>query len=392
MNPWNNIKKFLIIFLALFIIIFALSAPYSTHNIDKLAYVLAFGLDVGDSNTLKLSVQLSKPSDSSGGSSGGSYEKIVNGVECSSIDSGISLLNSYISRRLDLSHCKAIVISEELASKGVSEYMYTLLNNASTSPHASIIVSKIPAEDFLTFSSPELEDLPSRFYEITLTSNQYTAYTQNVTLINFFSDCVDTFTNPVATLGSTADLPITPANNIENIGLAVFKNDVLVGELSAEETIWHMIVSSKLKSCTISIPNPLGDSESISLNVKLSHDTKNNVSLINGTPYISTNVKIKVQIMSATQDSTSGNTNYYSQENIKLIENSCNEYLKNNITNYLYKTAKDYNCDIDSFGKYAVKYFSTIQDWQDYNWLDNFQDSTFNVNVETTIKSGNTFL
>ena len=58
----------------------------------------------------------------------------------------------------------------------------------------------------------------------------------------------------------------------------------------------------------------------------------------------------------------------------------------------LYKTAKEYNCDIDGFGKYAVKYFTTIQDWQAYNWLDNFQNSTFNVNVETTIKSGNTFL
>ena len=46
----------------------------------------------------------------------------------------------------------------------------------------------------------------------------------------------------------------------------------------------------------------------------------------------------------------------------------------------------------DKTGKYAVKYFTTIQDWQAYNWLDNFQNSTFNVNVETTIKSGNTFL
>ena len=68
------------------------------------------------------------------------------------------------------------------------------------------------------------------------------------------------------------------------------------------------------------------------------------------------------------------------------------KYLKKALNDYLYKTAKEYNCDIDGFGKYAVKYFPTIKDWQDYNWLDNFQNSTFNVNVETTIKSGNTFL
>ena len=392
MKPWINIKKLLIVLLALFILFFALSAPYSTRNIDKLAYVLALGLDVGSSNTLKLSVQLSKPSDGASGSSGSVYEKIINSVECSSIGTGISLLDSYISRRLDLSHCKAIVISEELASKGISEYMYTLLNSSQTSPHASIIVSKVPAAEFLNIASPELEDLPSTYYEISLASNQYTAYTQNVTLVNFFSDCVDSFTNPVATLGSIADLPVTPSDNIENIGLAVFKNDILVGELSAEESIWHMMVSSKLNSCTISIPNPLGDSDSINLSVRLSRNTKNNVSLVNGTPYISSNIKISAQIKSATQASTSGSSNYYSKENIKLIEDSCNEYLKKTINDYLYKTAKEYNCDIDSFGKYAVKYFTTIQDWQDYNWLDNFQNSTFNVNVETTIKSGNTFL
>ena len=250
MRIWINIKKVLIIFLSLFIVFFSLSAPYSTRNIDKLAYVLALGLDIGNSNTLKLSVQLAKPSNGSNGSSGTAYEKIVNSVECASIETGISLLNSYISRRLDLSHCKAIVISEKLAQKGVSEYMYTLLSSPRTSPHANIIISKIPSEDFLNIASPELEDLPSRFYEITLASNEYTSYTQNVTLINFFSDCVDSFKNPVATLGSSSSLPISPADNIENIGLAVFKNDILVGELNAEESILHMMVSNKLKSCT----------------------------------------------------------------------------------------------------------------------------------------------
>ena len=143
MRIWINIKKVLIIFLSLFIVFFSLSAPYSTRNIDKLAYVLALGLDIGNSNTLKLSVQLAKPSNGSNGSSGTAYEKIVNSVECASIETGISLLNSYISRRLDLSHCKAIVISEKLAQKGVSEYMYTLLSSPRTSPHANIIISKI---------------------------------------------------------------------------------------------------------------------------------------------------------------------------------------------------------------------------------------------------------
>ena len=388
----TNIKKISIVLLAVFIIIFALSAPYSTRNIDKLAYVIALGLDVGTDNNLKLTIQLSKPENDSSGSSGGSYKNIVDSVECSSIDSGISLFNSYISKRINLSHCKVLVISEELAAKGVSDYIFTLMNNVEMNPHASIIISKTPANEFIDSAQPQLEDLASRYYEIALSSSNYTGYTQNVSLIRFFSDCVDTFTEPVAMLGSIDDMPIVSNENIENMGLAIFKDGKFVGELSAQESIWHMIISNNLKSCTISVPNPIGDSDSIDLNLKLATDCKNSIKFVNGTPYVSSKVNLKAKITSTTQESTSGDTNYYTKENIELIENSCNEYFEKNITDYLYKMAKEYTCDIDGFGKHAVKYFTTIQDWNEYNWLGNFQNSTFNVDVDTTIKSGYSFL
>lgn len=392
MSSLSNIRKVAIILLVIFILLFALSAPYSTHNIDKLAYVIALGLDVGQNNNLKLTIQLSKPEGGSGSSSGGSYKNIVDTVECSTIDSGISLFNSYISRKVNLSHCKIIVISEELASKGVSDYIYTLLNNIEMSPHASVIISKTTATEFLNASEPELESLASKYYEVAMTSNQYTGYTQNVSLIKFFSDCVDSFTEPVAALGSIGDMPIQSGDNIENMGLAVFKSDKLIGELNAQESIWHMIVSNNLKSCTLSIPNPIGDSESIDIDLKLDKNTKNSVDFVNGTPHISSKIYIKIKIISATQESTSASTNYYQKENSKLIEEACNEYLEKSINDYLYKTAKEYKADIDSFGKHAVKYFPTIQEWEDYNWLENYQYSTFNVKVDTTLKSGYTFL
>ena len=53
MRIWINIKKVLINFSIIIYVFFSLSAPYSTRNIDKLAYVLALGLDIGNSNTLK---------------------------------------------------------------------------------------------------------------------------------------------------------------------------------------------------------------------------------------------------------------------------------------------------------------------------------------------------
>lgn len=452
MSILSRFKRIFILLLTIAIILFALSGVYATHNIDKLAYVIALGIDVGETENIKLSIQLSKPEDSSSGSAGGSSKNIVNSIECSSIASGIDLFNSYLSRRINLSHCKVVVLSEEVATNGISDYLYTLLNNIEMNAHANVIVSKSTAKDFLDSSEPELEDLASKYYETALNSSEYNGYTQNVTLIRFFSDYVDTFTEPVAILGAvntgnnsslqnydvntdtsnnttTSDTdttnnvssssnsptsnttgtslesssssnnsylagqtPMTSKNNIENMGLAVFNGDRLVGELTGLETIYHLMVSNELESCTMSIPNPLGDSEYIDVDLRLNSSTKNKVDFVNGMPYISTSLDVKIRILSTTEDSTKDGSNYYSKENIELIEQSCNEYLKEELNNYLYKTAKEYKADIDSFGKYAVKHFITLQDWNEYNWLDNYENSIFNVEVNTSLKSGYTFL
>lgn len=46
MFSWLYVKKTLIVLLSIFIVLFALSGIYASHNIDKLAYVAALGLDV----------------------------------------------------------------------------------------------------------------------------------------------------------------------------------------------------------------------------------------------------------------------------------------------------------------------------------------------------------
>ena len=57
------------------------------------------------------------------------------------------------------------------------------------------------------------------------------------------------------------------------------------------------------------------------------------------------------------------------------------------IYDYLYKTAKVFKSDITAFGKYAVSNFATIDEWNEYNWLDNYQNSFFNVDINVDIVS-----
>jgi len=113
----------IIAFLILFVI-FAngFSAAYTSRKLGNIAYVLALGIDVGEKSKLKVSAQFTKSSSISPGS-GSSGEDSSNIVlvsgEADSIFSALNLLNSYIGKEINLSHCAIFIFSEELAKERI---------------------------------------------------------------------------------------------------------------------------------------------------------------------------------------------------------------------------------------------------------------------------------
>lgn len=405
----KNLKRYLSLFLILTIFTFSLSGCYNTHNIDRLAYVVALGIDVGTHNTLKLSFQISIPGGKSEGNSSQTDTSIVNSIECDSIDSGINLMDSYLSREINLAHCKVIVFSEEFAYNGISESLYTLINKLEVRPTSNVVVCRSSAEYFLNNSKPLLEKLSARYYEVAPSSSEYTGYTEDVTLSRMFSDYKDSFKQCYAILGGVNnpsvyidsgedpseqdasykadETLITDEPNIENMGLAIFSGDSLVGELNGIETICHQIISDKLHTCIISIPSPFEKDDYISLRLRQTKNTKVKVKFVNGSPYITSDVYIEARILSMDKGAK-----YLDHDSIEKLEKYANSYLKDHLYNYLYKISKVYNSDIDGFGRYAASQFLTWSDWTSYNWLDNFHNSFFQVNVTTIVKSGYNFM
>ena len=148
------------------------------------------------------------------------------------------------------------------------------------------------------------------------------------------------------------------------------------------ETICHQIITNKLEECILSIPSPFDESLTIDLYVNLDKNTKNTVKIVDGIPYITSDVNLKTRILSADK-----NANYIQEDNLKLIEEYANSYIKSEIENYFYKTSKVFKSDISLLGKHAVKYFKTWKDWVDYDWLDNYENAFFTVNVNVDVVS-----
>lgn len=172
-------------------------------------------------------------------------------------------------------------------------------------------------------------------------------------------------------------------SGVENIGVAVFRQDKLIGTLSPIETISHLIVTNKIKSCNISMPDPEDNENLIDLYFDFSKNPDIDVSIVNGTPYIKVKITANATISSIKQLS---NTN--TEKQIKLTQEYANSYIEKLISHYLYRTSKELKSDCASLGNYALKNFKTVQELENYNWLQHYQDAFFNVECNITVDSG----
>ena len=172
-------------------------------------------------------------------------------------------------------------------------------------------------------------------------------------------------------------------NGVENVGTAVFRQDKLVGTLTPLETVAHLIITGKVKSCNISMPDPEDKENLIDLYFDFTTKPKIDVYIVNGTPYIKIKIKANATISSIKQLSNTNNENQ-----IKLTEEYANNYLEKLLLHYLYKTSKELKSDCSAFGNYALKNFKTMQELENYNWLQHYQDSFFKVESDVLVDPG----
>ena len=425
----NDIIKKIFIGAILFFLLAAFNEySNSAQNIDDLSYAVAIGVDVGKTAKYRISLQLttmessatesaisdSGSSSSSGESSGGtsssgnapSSNYIIQTVETDSIDSALNIANSYINKTINLSHCKILLVSEEIARQGVEPLVNSLINKVETRPDCSIIVSEIPSDEFENKSKPKIEQLLSKYYDVASNLETGRGYSETIKLNEFYLTLNDSFYQPYASLGTTYNttkntneqnissnldtqsktlVTNSEEQSVEVMGLAVFKKDKLVGNLSANQTLSHQLISNELDFSTLNIPSPFNPDETLDIYISSFKSPKIKVDIQNSSPFVQINLYVAARIVSF----NSYHINLLTEENLNLIQTTVKQHLETQIYDYLNTTAKEYNSDISGLGRYSVKNFKTTEDWNNYNWLENFQNSTFKVNVDISIKTGN---
>ena len=221
------IKK-LFIFIIIIIFLTAFSNSYSSLSISNLVLFVAMGIDESADGKLNVTFQFTN---SSPVSSTGSIEKnkpLNFTITADSISTAINLMNTYTGKEINLSHCKVIVFSEKIAYRGISNEIYTLINNSQIRPSTNIIISKSSAKEYIKSCKSEFENLQTKYYEVFTNSSQYTGFSSEATIGDFFNALVSPSEEPFAILGNINPTNISGYSGTENTGLAVFDDATLV--------------------------------------------------------------------------------------------------------------------------------------------------------------------
>ncbi len=375
-------KNFFLIVLSFILLISLTGCENSSIGIDDYYFVIGLGLDEAENDYIKLSIQIpSNPKNSSSDASSSqssSYE--IYSVEARTIEEAINILDNYLNKQINLSHCSAIVISESLAKKGIDQYINSLNNNVELRYNCQTIISSSTAYDLLEKVSNSGEAFSARLFDYLKNTTNYTGYT--------IESSIGTFAHDIDSKFCEATAIYTKVNNdiIQTAGIAVFKDQYLVGNLDVLESIAHLMVTNKLNKCFLTMDSIFIENGKIDFDTKLYKKTNTYINMINGSPFIKINVFPEISILNSGTD-----FDYNSSYNVEKVTHAVNKYYERIIKNYLYKISKDYNSDIDCFQGLYQSTFLTKEDFSKINWDKNFQNSFFEVNVTSRIYSSNLF-
>lgn len=427
----KNMLKFIAIVILTFVFLYAFSASYTSDSVDNISYVIALAVDENE-NEKNLQVTFEFMDTSSFSQEGSSETKsaIIDTVNASSINSAINILNAYIGKQVNLSHCKVVVFSDKLAKKGINAEVSELMNNIQVRPSTNLIICKGNALEYIKNSTSQLEKILTKYYDIFPNSSEYTGYTSDIMIGEFYNYLTTKECGNLAILGGlnptispsnlsgnpsnettngnsseksetekkseekpsnntpisemvSGNAPILGERGTENIGLAVMKDGIYLDDLTALDTLCHTLISGEVNSFLLTINNTEIYEHYLDIELFENMNPKISVEIESECPKINVDIKLIGRI-SGIKDGIN-----YSDEpsnlDLEKISEITKQTIKKYIEEYLKKTSTKFKCDIDYFYNHAKRRFLTLQDWRKYDWSSKYLNSKFNVNIEAKV-------
>ena len=377
-----------ILFLTILCLI--LTGCWDRNELNELAITMALGIDKVDDEYL-VSAQTVVPGEVSS-MKGGPGESPVTLFQAkgATVNDAIRNLAKLSPRTGYFGHLQIVVIGETLAQEGISNTLDYLSRYFEIRSDFYLLIAKETEAGKILNVQTVLERIPANtIFNILHTSQHRMSNTSAVTLAKLIVDLEREGKEGVITgiyimgdeeSGSSKQNveSITPTAQLKMDGIAVFKEDKLVGWLTDEEGIAYNIITNQVKNTLGTLSCPEGGKVNINVD-KLTSKLKNTI--VDGKPEI----KIDIQI-SGNIGEIDCEIDVTKEETVKMLEKTYEEQVEKNVNETIQVVQDDFQSDIFGFG--AAIHQSNPKEWKKIKsqWGTEFSEIKTTVKVKVNIR------
>lgn len=273
-------------------------------------------------------------------------------------------------------HTNIIIISEDLAKRGISPPLDWIGRNPEVRLSTNIFVSKGKTAKEILYDKQEFTKIRTFEYERLQNSYELLSKLPIIRASRVINQVQQSELYAVLPTVELVDIDSKTASN--SIGSAHFKRGKLVGYLNPLDTMKYLFVQDEVKKGILIIP--LGKDRKVSLNI---YKNKTHIKFDFKDEKLSVHVNIKSLVDIAEID---GEFDYTTIDGIELLKKKSDKYLEKEIETFIKDFQKDIGNDIFAFGNKLKKRHPELWKSVEKNWDDIFSELDVVVNSDIKIK------
>jgi len=347
-------------------IILSFSSCWSRRELNTLAIVLATAFDTTTQpEMLQVTAQVVKPGQikaSSSASGGEATQKAYTNIKSidKSVISAYAKITRMNNRTMYFSHNRIIILSRELAEKGISEEVDSFTRNNETRLNVYLLVSEGKASDILN-EEFDLESIPANHIAEMIENQKINSETAITTLRDFDIAMLSDSTTPLVPIIKIYETD--GKNDAKLEGTAVFKDGKMIGEFNVSQTRGLLWVTGKAHQGVETVQTDWGQ-----VDLRFSH-SQGSFKIVKNEDG-STGIRIKIDARGCI-DSNATEEDISTVQNLEKLEKKAEEYIRGDVEDAI-KQAKALSADVFGFGEAIRRDYP--KDWEKMkgNWDKEF--------------------
>ncbi|MFD2043910.1 Ger(x)C family spore germination protein [Ornithinibacillus salinisoli] len=395
--------------LCLLVFLLVLSGCWDLKEVEKMAYVVAIGLDKDEENEnrVKVTYLISNPEVGSlaqgGGGAGEEPPREIITFPSNDFITSKNLANTVIAKEITYDLLDILIVSEDFAKDPkFVRWAYDATKEMEIRRDIKLLVTKEKTSSFMLSNKPLLETRPHEYFEMLFYRGKQTGMVPQSDLLTFFRITeadADLFAAAYGTAQQTnesnfhkdpdeiiaGDFPYSgETNTAQYAGSALFKEGKMIDILTLEETRLMFLLNPTLNPAAIltNLPDPFHEDYQIATRITPKGKITFDMNLKKDNPSIDLTVPIQIEVLT----NHSGTNVAKDDEKRETLKKSFQEAITKEFEDLIKKTQDEFKTEPFGWSLIARKEFSTIPEWTSFDWMKSYPD--IEIKVTTDVRLG----